>query len=211
MLEQFVVTEDVVKTGNIMDVKGLHFAIGAAGSGTEGSNLIILEGIGLDPRNDIIPEYLGSSQSVQAIQDGRIDGTSIPAGIPSPAFTELYSGTTKVRHLEITDEQLNAINKLYPAWGPETIKAGTYPNQNEDIKTIRQPNFLAVNADVSEDVVYKLTKTLHENVEYLHQVHSATEQITLESCLVGLPIPLHPGAVKYYKEIGVEIPERLIP
>jgi TRAP transporter TAXI family solute receptor len=76
--------------------------------------------------------------------------------------------------------------------------------------TIAQPNFLATNADVSEENVYMITKTIFENLPFLQAIHPATKELAIENAIAGLPVPLHPGAVRYYQEIGVEIPERLI-
>ena len=78
------------------------------------------------------------------------------------------------------------------------------------ITTIAQPNFLAVRADVDEETVYQITKTLYENLPFLNAIHKATKAMAPEKALAGLPMPLHPGAAKYYKEIGMDIPENLI-
>jgi hypothetical protein len=91
------------------------------------------------------------------------------------------------------------------------IKAGTYPGQEKDVQTIAQPNFLAVRADVDEDAVYLITKTIYENLPFLNAIHQATKVMALEKAIAGLPMPLHPGALKYYKEVGLDIPERLMP
>jgi len=90
------------------------------------------------------------------------------------------------------------------------IPAGTYPNQDADWNTIAQPNFLATNADVSEENVYMITKTIFENLPFLQAIHPATKAMALEKAIAGLPVPLHAGAAKYYAEQGIEIPERLM-
>ena len=76
--------------------------------------------------------------------------------------------------------------------------------------TIAQPNFLAVNADVPEEHVYLLTKTMFENLPFLQAIHPATKAMAVEKAMAGLPVPLHPGAAKYYKEVGLDIPDRLM-
>ena len=90
------------------------------------------------------------------------------------------------------------------------IPAGTYPNQDDVIRTVMQPNFLAVRADVSEDTVYAMTKAMFENLEVLWAASSAAESVSLDIALNGLPLPLHPGAARYYREQGIEIPENLV-
>ena len=95
-------------------------------------------------------------------------------------------------------------------WVPYTIKAGTYPGQTKDLLTIAQPNFLAVNADVSEEHVYLLTKAIYENLPFLQAIHKATKAMNVQAATAGLPVPLHPGAARYYKEVGVDIPAHLM-
>ena len=90
------------------------------------------------------------------------------------------------------------------------IPAGTYPNQDKDVNTIAQPNFLAARADLEDEAVYLITKTIYENLPFLNAIHKATKVMAVEKALAGLPMPLHPGALKYYQEVGLTIPEHLI-
>jgi uncharacterized protein len=210
-VEHFVVRSDKVKSGTVNDIKGLRFSIGRAGSGTERSGLTIMSALGLD-REDVDGVYLGYFESSSAMKDKRLDGANIPAGPPVAAITDLFASPgLDVTILEFTDEQLKAINEktAYPGYR-YVVKAGTYPGQDKDVATIAQPNLLGVREDVPEDVVYQLTKTLFENPGFLKQVHKMGEWITLENALSGLPAPLHPGALKFYKEKGLEIPPELI-
>jgi hypothetical protein len=147
------------------------------------------------------------------MKDKRISGANIPAGPPVAAITDIFATPgLKAKVLEFTDEQLKKINETtaYPGYR-YIIKAGTYPGQDKDIKTIAQPNLLVCREDVPEDVVYLLTKTLFDNPDFLKQVHKMGAFITLDNALSGLPMPLHPGALKFYKEKGLKIPEALIP
>ncbi|MDK2791802.1 MAG: uncharacterized protein PWQ25_665 [Deferribacteres bacterium] len=212
-VEHFPVLAKYVKTGTIIDLKDFpkKFSIGKRGSGTEGSGRAILSAVGIDP-DSLDLEYLGYNPSVQAMMDNRIGGANIPAGVPVSAITQLYAqmGADKVKVLDFTDEQLKQIRAKYPIWLRYVIPAGTYPGQKEDIKTIAQPNFLAVREDLPEDVVYKITKTIYENLPFLNNIHKATTAMNIKEALDGLPVPLHPGAVKYYKEVGVEIPQELL-
>jgi TRAP transporter TAXI family solute receptor len=95
-------------------------------------------------------------------------------------------------------------------WTRYVIPAGSYPGQTQDIRTIAQPNFLAVRADVDEDAVYRITKAIYENLPFLNGIHKATKAMALNKAIAGLPMPLHPGAARYYREAGLEIPQRLI-
>jgi TRAP transporter TAXI family solute receptor len=212
-VEHFVIVQDKVKTGTISDIKGLKFSIGRAGSGTERSGLTIMSGVGMG-RDDVKGEYLGYFESSKAMKDKRIQGANLCAGPPVAAVTDLFATPgMKVKVLEFTNEQLKAINKKTPYPGFRyLIPANTYPGQKKEIKTIAQPNFLGIRADVDPAIVYKLTKTIYENLPYLYAIHKATKFMKLELATSGLPCPLHPGALKYYREIGgVMIPDSLIP
>lgn len=211
-VEHFVIVKDKVKTGTIIDIKGLRFSIGRAGSGTERSGLTIMSGVGMG-RNDIKAEYLGYFESSKAMKDKRIEGANLCAGPPVAAVTDLFATPgMKVQILEFTDEQLKAINEktAYPGFR-YIIPANTYPGQKKAIKSIAQPNFLAIRADVDADIVYKLTKTIYENLPYLYNIHKATKFMSLKTAINGLPCPLHPGALRYYREVGIKVPGRLIP
>jgi TRAP transporter TAXI family solute receptor len=147
-----------------------------------------------------------------AMIDGRIVGANLPAGPPVAAVTQLFAqlGEDKVTVLNFTDEQLEQVRNRYPIWVRYVVPAGIYPGQTKDINTIAQPNFLACQPDLPEETVYLITKTIYENLPFLHNIHKATEAMKLEKAIGGLPVPLHPGAAKYYKEQGIEIPEYLL-
>ncbi|KAA0258146.1 TAXI family TRAP transporter solute-binding subunit [Deferribacter autotrophicus] len=213
-VEHFTLLKKYAKTGNIMDLKGLgkKFSIGKRGSGTEGSGRTILGALGIEIGKDIIPEFLGYNPSAQAMMDGRIVGMNTPAGPPVSAVTQLFAqlGAKKVVILEFTDEQLEKIRKVYPIWNRYIIKKGTYPGLKKDVRTIAQPNFLAVRPDLPEETVYLITKTIYENLPFLNNIHKATKAMSLDKAIDGLPVPLHPGAAKYYKEKGIKIPAALL-
>ncbi len=206
-VEHFPLLKKYVKKGNIEDLKNLgkKFSIGKRGSGTEGSGRTLLKIMGVDVDKDVVLEFLGYTPSAQAMMDGRIAGANIPAGPPAAAITQLYAqlGSDDVTVLEFTDEQVAKIQKEYPIWNRYVIPAETYPSQEKDINTISQPNFLACRADLPDDVVYLMTKTIYENLPFLNQIHKATKAMSLERATKGLPAPLHPGAVKFYREVGI--------
>lgn len=211
-VEHFAVLGDYVKTGTIMDLKDFpaKFSIGKRGSGTEGSGRTILKAVGIDP-DSINLEYLGYNPSVQAMIDKRIGGANIPAGPPVAAITQLYAQMgNKATVLDFTDEQLAQIRQSYPIWTRYVIQPGVYPGQKKPINTIAQPNLLVVRKDLPEEVVYLVTKTIYENLSFLNNIHKATKAMSLEEALDGLPVPLHPGAARYYKEAGLDIPDELL-
>lgn len=213
-VEQFVVDSDHAKAGTIDDLtalKGSKLALGKKNSGTIGSNRKILGNLGFDIDKDFELVHGGYGPSAEALQNGRVEGVSVPSGPPTGALTKLFAASgDKVTMLSFTDEQIKKANGGLGLWTPYTIPAGTYPNQTKDIKTMAQPNFLAVHADVDEDAVYQFTKTVYENLPFLQAIHKATKAMAVEKALAGLPVPLHPGAARYYKEVGLTIPEGLI-
>ncbi len=212
-VEHFVVRNNMVESGTISDMTNLYgesFSIGARNSGTEGSGRFILGKLGVDLEQVDIA-YLGYGPSADAMQNGNIDGMNIPAGVPASAVTRAYANLGgEITTLNFTSEQLAQVNSDFELWTPYTIPAGTYPNQEVDINTIAQPNILAVRADVPEEDVYQITKTIYANLPFLNNIHPATKAMALEKAIAGLPMPLHPGAARFYREQGLTIPERLI-
>lgn len=213
-VEQFTVLAEKAPTGTIEDVlalQGNRMSLGKKNSGTLGSNTVLLKNLGMDPEKDFDLVYVGYGPSADALQNGQIVGMSTPAGTPTGAVTRAIAAMgDKVKLLEFTDEQAAKADGGLGLWTEYIIKAGTYPGQEKDLKTIAQPNFLAVRADVDEESVYKITKTIYENLPFLNAIHKATSVMQLEKAIAGLPMPLHPGAVRYFKEAGLEIPEKLI-
>ncbi len=212
-VEHFVVRGKYVQTGTISDLKALEgekFSIGKKNSGTEGSGRTILGNLGIDVDKFNLA-HMGYGPSADALQNGTIDGMNIPAGVPASAITRAYAAMgDDIRVLDFTDEQMAQANGNYKLWTRYVIPANTYPGQAQDINTMAQPNFLAVRDDISEEDVYLLTKTIYENLPFLNSIHKATKAMALEKAIEGLPVPLHPGAVRYYREMGVTIPDHLI-
>lgn len=213
-VEQFVVLSDAATTGTMADfvaLKGEAVALGAQNSGTIGSNAALLEGLGLDINTDYELVYGGYGPAAEALQNGQVKGISTPAGVPTGALSQLFaSAGDSVAPLDFTDEEMVAADGGRELWTRFVIPAGTYPGQDKDWNTVAQPNFLAVNADVSEENVYMITKTIYENLAFLQAIHPATKAMSLEAAIAGLPVPLHPGAARYYQEQGIEIPARLM-
>ena len=214
-VEQFILANDLVKGGTVSDLmnaKGKTIAMGSKNSGTLGSNEVLLTGLGVDFENDFEFMYGGYGPSVDAMANGQAVAAGVPSGPPTSAVTKLMSTNEgKFTLLEVTAEEGTKMDGGRELWTPYTIAAGTYPGQDADLNTIAQPNFLAVNADVDENHVYMLTKTLYENLPFLQAIHPATKAMNIDAAMAGLPVTLHPGAIKYYEEAGLEIPDRLKP
>ncbi|MFD2830638.1 TAXI family TRAP transporter solute-binding subunit [Corticicoccus populi] len=209
-VEHFVLMDSEVETGDISDIEGKSFSVGPQASGTEQSTLTMMEGVGLTKEN-IRPEYLGYDDTISAMRDGRLNGGSLPAGVPVSAITDMYASGVNATVLDVTEAQVEAINSVVNTWYPYTIEAGTYPRQEEDIETIAQPNVLVTTSELDEEFVYNLTKILYENREYMINIHNSAREMQIETALEGLNTPLHEGAYRYFEEQGLEIDENLIP
>ena len=213
--EHFVLLKELATDGSIMNLDlldGQRFVLGARNSGAERSGDYILDSLGIDYKDKFNLAYMGYGATANAIQDGTIVGMNIPAGIPVTGITRAFAmvGDDLVL-LSFSDEQLAQVNVRYALWNRYVIPAGTYPHQPQDIESIAHPNVLAVRADVPDEAVYQIIRAIFENLAALQEIHKAIREVTLEHALIGLGAPLHPGAVRYYREIGMEIPEELTP
>jgi uncharacterized protein len=213
-VEHFTVLKKFAKTGTIADMvamKGENMAMGPRNSGTLGSNKVLLGGLGVDIEKDYNLAYAGYGPSADALQNGQVSGMSTPAGAPVSAVTRALAAMgDDIVVLDFTDEQMKQADSDMELWTRYVVPAETYPGQTKDINTVAQPNFLSVRADVDEEAVYLITKTIYENLPFLNAIHSATKVMAIEKAIDGLPMPLHPGALKYYREVGINVPERLI-
>jgi len=212
-VEHFLIRSVHAKTGTIEDVGtvGSVAGFGKKNSGSLGSSRTLLGNLGIDIDRRFELFYGGYGALADALQDGKADLIGTPAGVPVGAVTKLLAARGEdVVLLGFTPEQAKRADGNLDLWTPFLIPAGTYPGQVRDIHTIAQPNFLAVRADVPDDDVYLITKTVYENLGFLRAIHKATEAMALEKATAGLPIPLHPGALRYFREAGLEIPERLV-
>jgi TRAP transporter TAXI family solute receptor len=212
-VEHFSVKSEHASTGTIDDVKTINgvAGFGKKNSGSLGSSRTLLGNLGVDIDKQYELFYGGYGALADAMQDGKADLIGTPAGVPVGAVTKLFSARSgEVTLLGFTDEQARQADGGMELWTPYHIPAGTYPGQDKDVTTIAQPNFLAVRADVPEEDVYQITKTIYENLGFLQAIHKATKAMALEKAIAGLPMPLHPGAARYFREAGVTIPDRLI-
>lgn len=191
---------------SLADLKGKRVGIAQAGSGTQVAVLQMLEAWGIT-RDDIQAAELNNSQSAERLADGQIDAYFYAAGWPVSAMVQL--ATTKGMELHsFSDEDLAKINEIIPAYIPSAIPAGVYEGIDYEVKTPAVSALLNVSSDLSEELVYGLTKALwNKNTRtLLDNGHAKGKQITPDTALDGiaaLGVPLHPGAEKFYKEAGL--------
>lgn len=213
-VEHFVLLSELAPTGEIMDlsnIDGERYVLGQRNSGAEQTGRFILETLGIDYENKFSLAYMGYGPTTSAIQDGNIVGMNIPAGAPVSSITQAYALLgDRLTILNWTQETLDKLNATYPLWDWYDFPPGTYPNQTEHIRTIGSPNVLVTRADIPDDAVYQITKVIWENLATLQEIHGATKDMRLDIAIEGLGAPLHRGAIRYYREVGIDIPERLV-
>lgn len=186
----------------LADVKGKHFAVAAAGSSVEGECSNHFTAAGLNYPDDINCEYIAFGDAADMLQNGTIDGAWIMSGAPAGAVSQAMSSGCKL--LDISDDIIAALQEDYPWYAPFTIPAGTYPNQDKDVQTSAIKMVMFCRGDLDEEAVYDLTKTLWENIDELGEAQANLKGLTAEEAVKDIAdLPLHPGAEKYYKEIGV--------
>ena len=185
----------------VADLKGKNVSVGAQGSGTYMNAEQVLASGGLTMA-DINPQYLSFAESATAFQDGQIDAAFLTSGVPNTAIVEI---TTKspVRVLAPSEEEWAFLTENYAYYVPYTIPAGTYEGMTEDAVVPAVMATLIVSKDADADLVYELTKVLFEKTGDL--THAKKAEISAEAAVNGVPTPFHPGAARYYAELGLEV------
>jgi len=185
---------------NVADLKGKTVCVGDVGSGTEVNAWQVLSAAGLT--KDDIKVVNGSFQDgVDQLKDGKIDAAFTVAGAPTTAIVD-YATTNELNLVSLSDSELAAIRSEYPFLVQDNLPAGTYTGQANDVVCVAVQAALVASEDLSEDVVYEITKGLFENKAELEAGHAKFGFLDPTIASVGT-VPLHPGAEKYYKEIGV--------
>jgi TRAP transporter TAXI family solute receptor len=184
---------------SLADLKGKSLSVGAPASGTELNARTIFEAAGLSYEDLGRVEYLPFAESVELMKNRQLDATLQSAGLGVASIRDL-AASVPITVVAVSPEIVGAIGAPYVA---ETIPAGTYDGQAEDVATAAVGNFLVTHADVSDDTVYAMTKLLFENLDTLGAAHAAAQAIDPAVALEGMPVPLHPGAERYYREAGL--------
>jgi TRAP transporter TAXI family solute receptor len=189
--------ESGIKT--LADLKGKGLSVGAPKSGTELNARAILGAAGMGYDDLGKTEYLPFGESVELIKNRQLDATLQSAGLGVASIRDLATSVP----IQMVAVPADIIAKLGAPYVAQTIPAGTYDGQAEDVPTAAVINFLVTHDGVSDDLAYAMTKELFENLPDLVAAHKAAADIKLETAARDMPIPLHPGAEKYYKEKGV--------
>ncbi|WGF88387.1 TAXI family TRAP transporter solute-binding subunit [Marinivivus vitaminiproducens] len=189
--------ESGIKT--LADLEGKSLSVGAPRSGTELNARAILGAAGMSYDDLGRIEYLPFAESVELMKNRQIDATLQSAGLGVASIRDL-STTNAISVVEIPTDLIEQIGAPY---APGTIPAGTYQGQDADVSTATVVNYLVTHEDVPEETVYQMTKLLFEHLDQLKAAHNAAGVIALDKAVDENPVPLHPGAERYYKEAGV--------
>ncbi|GBC61600.1 C4-dicarboxylate ABC transporter substrate-bindi ng protein [Desulfonema ishimotonii] len=190
----------------IADLKGKRVNIGNPGSGQRQNAIDALTAVGINWKKDIRAEQIKASEAPGLLQDGRIDAFFYTVGHPSGAFKEATAGATKVSFISITGEGIDKLIAEKPYYAKSFIPVKLYPgaaNDVEKINTFGVKATFCTSARVSDEIVYAIAKEVFENFEDFKKLHPAYQVLTKEGMLEGLSAPIHPGAMKYYKEAGL--------
>jgi TRAP transporter TAXI family solute receptor len=182
---------------SVSDFRGGRIGVGAAESGTEVAARIIIEAHGLK-YTDVQPEFLSFSEVAERLEKGSLDAGFVVASYPVAAIIDA-SRTVAIRLIPIDHDVVDRIRADYPFLKPAVVPRGTYRDQTEDIETVGVDTLLVCRDDLPEELVYQLTKTLFEALPDLALKHSAASLIDPDQA-PATPIPLHPGAARYYRE-----------
>ncbi|HOE57669.1 MAG TPA: TAXI family TRAP transporter solute-binding subunit [Bacillota bacterium] len=183
-----------------IDIKGKKFSVGAPGSGVEANARQLLDVMGMT-YNDFSANYLSFSESADSLKDKHIEGFMFVSGVPNAAIQDTAT-TSNLKFISISDDMIKKLIDKYPFFTEIVIPAGTYKGQSADVKTVAVKATLIVGSEVSEKVVYDLTKALFDNQKELAEAHAKGAELSLENAVKGVSVPFHPGAEKYYKEVG---------
>lgn len=184
----------------LADLKGKRVAVGAPKSGTELNARAIFKAAGMTYKDFGKVEYLPFGESVELMKNRQLDATLISAGLGVAAVRDL-ANAVKIAIVTIPDTVTQKIGDA--AYQMATIPAKTYEGQASEVTTIKVQNFLVTHEGVSVDTVYAMTKGIFDNLDTLTASHAAAKDIKRADAARDIPVPLHPGAEKYYREVGL--------
>jgi TRAP transporter TAXI family solute receptor len=195
---QIVATSDSgIKT--LADLKGKSLSVGAPKSGTELNSRAILSAAGMTYKNMGKVEYLPFAESVDLMKNRQLNATLQSAGLGVASLKDLSTSTA----ITVVSVPKAIVDKIGPPFVPAMIPANTYTGQDKDVPTAAVVNYLVTSAAVSDDLAYQMTSLIFESLPELVNAHAAGKEIKLETAATGSPVPLHPGAIRYYREKGV--------
>ena len=183
----------------LTDLKGKRISVGAAKSGTELNARAVLAAAGMSYKDLGKVEYLPFAESVELIKNRQLDATLQSAGLGVASLKDLANSV----EINVVAVPTDVVKKMGAPFIPGTIPAETYKGQTTAVSTTAIVNYLVTRKDVSDATAYQMTKLFYENLPALVAAHSAAKDINVKDAANNPPLPLHPGAAKYYKEKGL--------
>ncbi len=194
----------------ITDLVGKRVNLGNVGSGQLQNARDLLEVYSI-AESDLQAEFVRAADAPSLLQDGRLDAFFYTVGHPSGAITEATNGRIAVRIVDIVGQEVANLVEALPYYSASVIPASYYPNaaNTADTQTVGVVATLVTNAELSDDIVYAVTKVVIEDLDSFRALHPALNLWSPESMFGGLSAPLHPGALRYYDEVGIAVPANL--
>ncbi|OFX35344.1 MAG: hypothetical protein A2Z07_13265 [Armatimonadetes bacterium RBG_16_67_12] len=185
------------------DLVGKKVAVGAPGSGTEANARQILSVHDIYYRM-LRPDFLSFAAGIDQLRDGNTDAVFITAGVPTAAVTDIAS-SREIFILPVSNDALDALRARWPFYTRQVFPVETYRGLSGPVSTVAVMAMLVARADLPDDVVYNLTKALWESLDRMRAAHARGRDLELTKALDGMPIQVHPGAMRYYTEKGVRV------
>ncbi|MCR4425919.1 MAG: TAXI family TRAP transporter solute-binding subunit [Firmicutes bacterium] len=201
-----MVTLAKLPINTIRDLEGKRVHMSMPGGTPDIAMRYALETLGIKPKDQL---YLQTGNAIDLMKDGKLDVVIFVMGLPTSMILDLQS-THKIRMVDIDPADVDAVTKKYPYFSKGVIPANTYDNQPKDINTFVFWNYAIGDKDLPDDLVYQIVKAVFENKHEFEAATAAGKELAPEN-IVHSVIPLHPGAVRYYREKGIEIPANLLP
>ena len=191
----------------IADLKGKRVSVGAPGSGTEVNAQTLLEANGIS-FDDLDAQRLNFNETTDALNNGDIDAGFLSVGAPTSSILNLAT-TKDISMISLSPEEVEAAMGADPTFAALSLPEGTYDGVEGVIATVGVPNVLVVSSEMDEETVYQITKAMYENIAEMQAIHPAANETTVEFTMNATPVPLHPGAIRYFEEAGATIPDKL--
>lgn len=191
---------------SIRDLPGKRVSVGAPGSGVQVDVSLIFKSLGYK-YSDVNADFLDFNLTTERMKDGQLDVGFVVAGYPTASIMDLAT-LHDMTLIEFDDAMIEELHAQYPFFVKDVVPAGTYRGVDKNVQTVAVQAMWVCDADLPENLVYRITKAFWENIADVQKVHAKGKLITLDTALDGISVPMHPGAARYYNEIGMKVPDR---
>jgi hypothetical protein len=188
----------------IRDLPGKRVSVGAPGSGVQVDVSLIFKSLGYK-YSDVNADFLDFNLTTERMKDGQLDVGFVVAGYPTASIMDLAT-LHDMTLIEFDDAMIEELHGEFPFFVKDIVPAGTYRGVDKDVQTVAVQAMWVCDADLPENLVYRITKAFWENIADVQKVHAKGQLITLDTALDGISVPMHPGAARYYREIGMKVP-----